>query len=191
MKRKSKSAPKLHVIDGGLYAKMSYKNFKIIAAPVASPPFKIDAVAYEEDIYLIMSADPETMPPSIHPLRLMSNLAKFTPETPGTVVVSGANPLKFLAVVHDVDCEPTWREEWIEKSLVSIFAEARQRRIRSLGLPLLGTKYGKLKHHRFIKLLAKSLQKTSFENLVHLWLMAPAPENADLIKALKEELNRI
>lgn len=188
MNQENTTGPKLSVITGGLHSRMSYGNLRIVAAPEQSPPFKIHAMAYEEDTYLIMSAQPDHAPRSDHPLRLMAQLSKLEPEKPGSVVVTGKNPFKFLAVVHNVDKEPTWRKEWIESALSSIFAEAEKRELNALGLPLLGAKHGKLKHHLFITLLARALGNTRLDHLRRLWIIAPVPENAQLIDLLKSQL---
>jgi hypothetical protein len=141
--KKNITASKFQVINGGLQVAIAYRNLRIISAPSNSAPFKVEAIAYEEDTYLIMSAKPQFAPRNIHPLRLMAEMSNLTPETPGSVLVAGKKPLKFLAIVHDVDKVSTWREGWIEKALASIFMEADQRKIRSLGLPILGAKHGK------------------------------------------------
>ena len=178
----------LRVLNGGLQIPPSYGHLRIVSAPGNSPPFKVDAMAYEEDTYLIMSAKPENAPHEVHPLRLMAELENLTPETPGSVRVTGKNPLKFLAVIHDVDNVPTWREDWIDKALGSIFMEAEKRKIHALGLPILGTKHGNVKHARFARFLGRALRQTRFEFLCRLWLIAEVPENSRLMDMLKSEL---
>lgn len=184
-----KRKPKLNVIDGGLHCKMMYNDLKIIAAPLQSPPIQIDALAVEEDTYLIMSAEPTHMPPAENPLRFMAELAKLQPETPGSVVIKGKKPLRLMAIVHDVNKEPTWRESWIKKALINIFKEIENRQISMLGLPLIGTKHGRFENHRFGELLAEAIRISPFNYLKKIWLIAPVPENNKLIKLLKSRLN--
>ncbi len=179
---------RLQVIQGGLHQSMCYGNLRIVSAPAEAPPFAVDAMAYEEDTYLIMSAQPESTPQDIHPVKLMAELARLKPETPGTVVVRGKNPFRFLAVVHNVDNVPTWRKEWIEKALGALFKEARVRKIAALGLPVLGAQYGTLKIVSFAKLLAKALQRARLEILNRIWVIAQVPDNARLIETLQSEL---
>jgi hypothetical protein len=188
MKQPARPVSGLKVVNGGLNAAMSFGNLRIVSAPENSAPFKVNAMTYEEDTYLIMSAKPETAPLDIHPLKLMAELMKLTPEIPGSVLVAGKNPVKFLAVIHDVDQDPTWREEWIEKSLESMFKEAEQRKIPAIGLPILGAKHGKIKLSQFAKLLARALLQTRLEFLNRLWLIAGVPDNSRLIDMLKSEL---
>jgi hypothetical protein len=180
---------KFRVIDGGLQKSFIFKKIKIVAAPRKYPPKKMDALVFEEDAFLIMSDEPKHIPPAIHPVRLMNEMADFTPEVPGSVVVKGKNPIRMLAVVHDVSLNPTWREEWIEKAIHAVFQKAEILKINTLGLPLLGSKHGKLEHHRFTELLSRCLKSCEFKFLRLLWLIAPVPVNADIISALKKELN--
>ena len=70
-----KRKTKLSVLEGGLHCKMMYNDLRIIAAPKQSPPIQIDALAVEEDTYLIMSAEPSHVPPTENPLRFMAELA--------------------------------------------------------------------------------------------------------------------
>jgi len=188
MSRKLHIKPNLRVIDGGLHSRIIYKNVLIIAAPNEHPPFTAEAMAFEEDTYLIMSAEPTHIPPAEHPLRLIAELASLEPEKPGSVVVRGNDPLQLLAVVHDVDDVPTWREEWIENALRSIFLEVNKRQIETLGLPILGSKHGKLDEILFSKLLGNVLAKTEFDNFRRLWLIAPISVNSNLIEMLKQKL---
>jgi len=190
MPQQLKRISRLRVIDGGLHCKMTFNGLQIIAAPKDAPPFKIDTLAVEEDTYLIMSAEPTHIPPAEHPLRFMAELAGLEPEKPGSIVVRGRNPVRMMAVVHDVNQEPTWREKWIEKALCEIFRQADSRQLSALGLPLIGTKHGKLKNHRFAALLAKAIKKSSFNHLKRLWLIAPVPENVKLVQLLKKAISQ-
>ncbi len=158
---------------------------RIVAAPENSPPFHVEALAFEEDTWLILSADPKFYEPEEHPIRLMTELIEAQPEPVGSVLVKGHSPIRFLAVVHDVDQEPTWREEWVESALNEIFKKAEQRRLRSIGLPMLGTLHGRLDKQRFVVLLARALRQTPFNHLRSLWLVTPAGAGLDIIESLE------
>jgi hypothetical protein len=179
---------KLQVIQGGLDDTVLYGFLKIIPAPESAKPFQIDAKVFEEDTWLTISADPKISPPEEHPLRLMQKMLEARPEPVGTVLVHGINPIRFLAIVHDVDSDPTWREEWIEKALRSVFFEAEKYKVHSLALPLLGTQHGKLEKNRFIELLCLVLQETSFSVLQRLWLIIPEHTKSQIIAMLKKDL---
>jgi hypothetical protein len=189
--KKATNHPKLQVIKGGIDCETWYGPIRIVAAPENSPPFEVDARAFEEDTFLIMSADPKVCEPEEHPIRLMTELIESKPEIVGSVVVKGQKPLRFLAIVHDVNQDPTWKTEWIESALKKIFCEAEQRRLQSVGLPLLGTLHGKLEEKHFVELLAQALRCTAFFNLKRLWLIAPAGFDKNLIKMLKAALQQL
>jgi hypothetical protein len=177
------------LIQGGLHRETEYGPVRIIAAPEGMPPFQADAMVFEEDTWLVMSASPATCEPDVHPIRLMTDVMNAEPEPVGSVVVKKGNPLRFLAIVHDVNHEPTWTETWIEAALRHVFQEAEQRKISSMGLPLLGTKHGRLDKIRFVVLLAGVLKRTAFCHLKRLWLIVPPRTGSQIIAALKAEID--
>lgn len=179
----------LRVIDGGLQKSFFFNGIKLIAAPRKCPPAKIDALVFEEDAFLIISDEPEYIPPPKHPIRLMSDIANFKPQVPGTVVIKGENPIRMLAVVHDVNQDPTWKEEWIEKAVCSVFQKAEILKLRTLGLPMIGTKHGKLTYQNFSKIFARALRTCVFKYLKLIWLIIPVPVNSAVISLLKNELS--
>jgi hypothetical protein len=172
------------LIPGGLQSEMKFGPIRIVAAPEKFPPFEVDARAYEEDTFLIMSADPVIAFPEEHPIRMWTQLIETQPEPIGSVRVKGQNPLRFLAIVHDVNQDPTWKEEWVETAIREIFREAEQRKLCTIGLPLLGTLHGTLQFRRFIELLGQVLKQTCINHLKRLWLIVPAGTNSDEILRL-------
>lgn len=178
---------KFRLIPGGLQSQTVFASIRITAAPEESPPFEIDARVFEEDTWLVMSAAPKIAEPPEHPIRLMTDLIEAQPEPVGSVLVRGKNPMRFLAIVHDVNQEPTWQESWIENALMAVFKEAEDRRLQAIGLPLLGTLHGRLEKRRFILLLSRVLKQTPFNHLKYLWLMVPTPQNTEIINWLESE----
>jgi len=168
---------------------MSFGSTSIVTGPENAPPFEVEAIVYEEDTWLILSADPKVYEPEENPIRLMTELIEAQPNPVGTVLVTGQKPLRFMAVVHDVDQEPTWREEWVESALREIFRKSEQRRLRSVGLPLLGTLHGKLGKQRFVELLGRALTQTTFDHLRRLWIISPAGVGLEIIGSLESILN--
>ncbi len=179
---------KLKIIPGGLHRKLSYQSVHIVAAPENSVPFRVDALVFEEDTWLVLSANPTRCDPLEHPIRLMTDMIEAQPEPVGSVLVKDGQPLRFLAIVHDVNQEPTWKEAWIESALKSVFQLAEERKISAIGLPLLGTLHGRLKKSRFAVMLARVLKLTTFTYLNKIWLIVPPKTNSEVIAALKAEL---
>lgn len=188
MNDKYHKKPDLKVIHGGLHRTAFYGPVRIVAAPEASPPFNVEAMTYEEDTFLIMSAEPDEVPTDIHPIQMMTELEHFRPQEIGSVVVKKGAPLRLLAVVHDVNQEPTCREKWVEKALHAVFREVERRGIQSLGMPLLATRHGRLPRDRFARLLGRVLAATELKSLTRLWVMAPVPDNCEFTAALEKNL---
>lgn len=167
---------------------ISFGRLKIVACPQSSPPFAVQAVAVEEDTWLIISADPQITYPEEHPVRLMTDLMNTEKEKVGSVRVKDGDPLRFLAIVHDVDSEPTWREEWVQSALVEVLREAEKCKLAAVALPLVGTRHGRLQPGRFAELLAAALMGTELLHLKRLWLVVPADQVLDVSKRLESLL---
>ena len=180
--------PEFRLIQGGLHQSAAFGAVRIVAAPEESQPFPVEAMTYEEDTFLIMSADPEEIHPEIHPIRLMMELEDFKPKKIGSVVVKNGRPLRLLAVIHDVNHEPTCRDGWVEKALHAVFREVERRGIQSLGMPLLATRHGRMPCSRFAQVLGRVLAQTEIKSLKRLWIMAPVPDNRNFLKFFMDNL---
>jgi hypothetical protein len=94
-----------------------------------------------------------------------------------------------LAVVHDLDIEPSWRESWVAAALSSIFAEAATRRLRTLRIPLLATRHGRLAPSRFMRLLRTAVDDAIAReglDLRAVWLVRENESGPELLQALIE-----
>ncbi len=182
-----KRPPKLTLVQGGLGAETSLGAVRIIVTSEDPPLSVAQAVVFEEDTFLVLSADPTVRNGKENLLRLMTELTDLQPAQPGSVLIRGKRPLQFLAVVHDLNQDPSWREEWIFSALEGIFHEAEGRKLRSLALPLLGTVHGSLKKPRFVALLKTALTRTSPPHLKLLWLKVPAGTASTILKLLKRD----
>jgi hypothetical protein len=176
------------LIQGGLYRETSFGPVRIVAAPESQPPFKVKAMVFEEDTWLVMSAAPTICEPEVHPLRMMTDAMNAEPEPVGSVLVKKGDPLRLLAIVHDVNQEPTWNETWITRALGGVFRAAELNKIPSMGLPLLGTKHGRLEKDRCVVLLARALKQTDTHHLRQIWLIVPPESGAEITKQLEIEL---
>ena len=162
-------------------------SVQIFVGPENMAPYPVDAWAAEEDTYLVLSADPEVVESNEDPERVMAEVLATRPEEPGTVVVKGGHPLRLLAIVHDLNEEPSWKEEWVVSALEGIFQEAETRKLRSLALPLLGTLHGSLEKQRFLVLLRDSIERKSPVHLTRLWLVVPAGTSSEILKMLESD----
>ena len=71
---------KFKIIAGGLHRKISFEPVRIVAAPENSAPFQVDALVFEEDTWLVMSANPTICEPEVHPIRLMTDVIDAEPD---------------------------------------------------------------------------------------------------------------
>ena len=173
IKNRSDKKPDLKLIKSPYPLNISIGPLEIVAAPKNMRPFRVGAMAFEEDTYLVLSADKKMRDPAKPFVRIMTDLIEFEPKTPGSVLVKGQGPFRLLAIVHDLDQEPTWREEWIELALKNIFEEAENRKFLSVAIPFLGTLYGKLEKDRFVEFLWKALKQFEPQYLKQIWVVVP------------------
>jgi hypothetical protein len=108
---------KFRVIQGGYPYEISRGSLKIVAAPKDHQPFPVDAVAFEEDTFLVLSAETTVREPKESLMRVMTKLIETHPETPGSVLVKGKRPLRMLAIVHDLNLEGGMGGERLEGDL--------------------------------------------------------------------------
>ena len=145
------------------------------------------AVVREEDVQLVLAADP-VVPPPHQSLRTLEAAAMAAPaHRPGTVVVRPGRPLRLLAVIHDLDREPSWSEAWIADALDGVFRESRWRGLTGIATPLLGTVHGRLPVPRATELLAAALQRAADTCPDTLWL-EDAP--GDVLACLRRRFAR-
>ena len=185
MNTKNEREPNLQIIPGTYPLEISFGTIHIVAAPKDRPPFKAEAMAFEEDNFLIMSAETIVRAPKESLMKIMTRVIATQPETPGKVLVRGKRPLRFLAVVHDLNQEPSWKEEWVADCLEKIFAEAESRKLKSIVLPFLGTLHGRLERRRFLKLLGHALSQTELSHLERIWLVVPDGMNPKILEILE------
>jgi hypothetical protein len=176
------------IIPGSYPYEILWGSLRIIVAPNHNQPFPVDAIVFEEDTFLVLSAETAIREPGESLMRVMTKLIETRPETPGSVLVQGKRPLRMLAVVHDLNREPTWTEEWVENALRGIFQEAERRRLNSLALPFIGTLHGKLKREHFIRMLRQVLETTECRCLKRIWLIVPPKTKRTILKPLEPGL---
>ena len=159
----------------------------VVVAPKHAPPFAVDALVVEEDTHLLLSSDGDIEEPEEDIGKLVALASERLPNTPGSILVRKTKPLQFLAIVHDIDCQPTWREEWIASAINGVIEEAEWRHLESVGMPLIGTRHGNVEIRRVALWLGRCLSRTSFRYLKRVWVIAPAGSETELMWALRSE----
>ena len=148
-------------------------TINIVVAQDSHPPFDVAAVVLEEDTALILSTNVVVRETKEHVISLMTDLYQYKEKTPGSVVVKGANPYRFFAIVHDFDKDPSCRKERVESALHRTLQICNTFNIESLGLQLLGTRYGPIEDDWFIDRVRMILAETTNSQLINLWIMIP------------------
>jgi hypothetical protein len=174
-RRRGKKEIHLELVEGDLHRSEIVYGVELVRGPEHLPPFPVEAVALEEDTCLVLSTPVDVLVSTEHPIRVMTEVNAASPQSPGSVVVRSGSPLRFLAVVHDLDEEPSWREEWVASALAGIIEESEARGLRAIGLPMIGTLHGSLSVERFLALLQAALREGELQSLQRIWVITGPP----------------
>lgn len=136
----------------------------------AEPPFDPQAMVFEQDRELILRLDRAVTMPSSSYTELIDEDRDTPRFDPGSVVVQGRDPARFMAVVHDLETDPTWREQWVADAYRSVFATAAINGVAKLALPLLGTVHGRLGPDRSVDWLIDAMRHNE-PGLEGLWII--------------------
>lgn len=172
--------PRLHLISDDYGRALIFRGVRIAAAPGDRAPFPVAAVALEEDTNLLMSARAEIRAPAESFGKLVEEMSAFEPAEPGTVVVQGKSPVRLLAIIHDIEQTPSWKEPWVERALSGVLNETERRKLSSLCLPVLGSLHGNMPTARFARLLRLALEQHPPKRLRRIWALVPE-EDTDLL----------
>lgn len=145
----------------------------VTVAPPEPSPFMVQAVVEEQDSCLVLDAEPVLREPAETYPRLVRQANEQRPRKPGEVIVRRGSPMRLLAVVHDLENDPTCREEWINDALLNVLRQLGRHRINAAALPLLGTVHGRFNGMRFVRLLRDALHSHASPYPKKLWLIAP------------------
>jgi len=176
----------LELIRGGYPHKFQIGSLTIVASLEKDPPFKVDAMAMEEDTFLVLSADRRVRYVKEPLIKVMTRVINTRPRKPGSIIVQKGNPLRLLAIIHDFNEEPSWREDWVTRALEGIFHEAEMRKLTSISIPFLGNLHGTLERDRFLVLLRSSIENAYLYHLRQLWLVVPTGTSSKLFEAFED-----
>jgi hypothetical protein len=149
----------------------------------------VQAFVLEQDRDLVLDAEPELVlrEPRESVASLLATAARTQGHPIGSVLVTGsAIPYCFLAIVHDLAEDPSWKEAWVAAALETVLAEAERRGLEAIAMPLLGTVYGRLPAHRSIELLADAVGRTTRLTLRDIWLPTPKGFERGLLQPLAD-----
>ena len=123
----------------------------------------VDAVVEEQDTHMLLGKAPVISSVVTGFPQLVKKMQNQAPEIPGTVIVRKTKPKRFIAIVYDIDNKPICRREWLETAIRNILIQCWKYKIVTLGMPMLGTSYGRIDGPAMIKILEKVLLKNRQE----------------------------
>lgn len=142
-----------------------------------APPH-VQAYVIEQDTALLLEAPRLITLPSSESLETIEQLLMKTLTAPlaqpGSVIIKPGPPLQLLAIIHELEAEPTWQMVWIKNALLEILQIAEFYQIATIAMPLLGSVYGKLAPEQFFQLLQEALLTTTTVSLKQIWLLLEA-----------------
>lgn len=184
--------PKLKLLLGGKARHVTINGVKVSVAPNSLYPLPVDARVFEEDTHLILTVDPVMRYTPEHPIRMLNSLSRDRAKIPGTIVHNGAS---WYAVIHDLDQEPTCRQEWVESAYQEIFRLTGEDKINRIGIPLLGSVHGAMKAPESLELLLAALRASKGRELKHIMIIVPPgqvePTKTRLLKTAQERCPRL
>ncbi len=130
----------------------------------------VDAVVEEQDTNLILGKSPVILDTIESFPEMVKKMEQQTCEKVGNVLVKQSVPIRFIAIVYDVEHTPIGEKIWIEEAIQNILAHCDKYRIKTLAMPLLGTSYGKLEEESNIQLLQNSLIQNRQKHLKKIFI---------------------
>ena len=164
----------------------SINGIDIVVASKRVVPFDVDAVVEEQDTALVLSKPDIIYEPDKPAWLLANKLESQSLLKPGTVIKHGVKPLRLLAIVHDLDQEPSWSSEWISQSLDNIVKISSEHNLSVIQLPVLGSEHGRFELNEFLQLLVQTVSKNQ-GSLKKIWLVVPQHECSKALSILKEK----
>ncbi len=130
----------------------------------------VDAVVEEQDTNLILGKSPVILDTIESFPAMVKKMEQQACEKVGNVLVRQSIPIRFIAIVYDVEHTPIGKTAWIEEAIRNILAQCEKHRIKTLAMPLLGTSYGKLEEENIIQLLQDSLIQNRQQTLKKIFI---------------------
>ncbi len=160
-------------------------DLAVVAAPRHHPPFSCQAFVHEQDTNLLLGEQTTLRDPG-KPAWYLANILEEAPTSAlGSVIIRGQAPVHLLAIIHDIEKNPTCQQAHITTAYQNIWHIAQQTGLSTIGMPLLGTVHGKLPVDVALSLFRSSLESHQHDKLQHIWLIWPASQDCRIGALIK------
>ena len=165
---------------------------KIHIAAEQCPLPEVTAKIEEQDTSLILEpSDTINEYNDDKPVWYLSNTQAIQETHPtGSVIIKPGMPIRLLAVVHDLDCTPSWHEEWVFEALEKSFNILNDKQMTSVAVPCFGRHFKDFELENFTRPLVKVLQNSNNHYPKKIWLIAPVKQCPLLHDSIKFFLSR-
>ena len=165
--------PGLRLVWDAADSSCALAGIAIVVAPDPLPPFPVDAEVIEQDTARILDEGLVLLEPDESLGQLVREMVTEPMSIPGSVLTSGARPVRIQAIIHELDRQPSWREEWIRQAWRGIVACCEERALGSLSLPLLGTRMRDMDRRQSVRLMRELILGSRPACLRRIWLRCP------------------
>jgi hypothetical protein len=165
-------------------------NVTISVCAADRQSLNVDAIVQEQDTHLILGTEPAIHDTHESYPSLVKKMERQKPLLPGQVIVKNTIPLRFTAVLYDIEQTPVCTEELIADVLKSLLHKFNEYRLKSVAMPLLGCAHGKIKASGFIKLLQDTLTISNPVYPEKILLIVP-PDEVDDISDIIENITNL
>jgi hypothetical protein len=157
----------------------------IYSAPREHPPFDCQAMVVEQDTNLILGEQTTLVEPNKPAWYLANTLERDQPVyKPGDVIIKRGPPMQLLAVIHDIEQQPSCDNDSLKLAWQNLMTIVTQNNIKTLATPALGSVYGKIKLEESLRLLGQAIHDYTPPCLEKIWLILPAHQQIDLAAVL-------
>lgn len=170
----------LRLLPGGVEG-LVLGGVEVWVAP--GPPFELSARVVEEDGYLVMSAPAELRDPGVHPVRLHTDVLELEAQALGSVVPRAGQPVRLLAVVHDLAAEPTTGPAIVQAAFLESLRWCAIRGLGTIGLVPLGGATRALSAVESARALGRAIAEAPVAGLRAWW-----PAGPDEVAALRRAI---
>jgi len=132
---------------------------------------EFDAVIIEQDTALVLNFSDEIRYPTESLESLTKKILKRGQPEQGSVLELATVPPQLLAIVHNLDNEPSWTEDFVLMTLNCLLKISAKRRFRRIVMPLLGTVHGNLPASRARELLDAAISSERSPSLRTIFLL--------------------